>query len=250
MRRAGLLGLLVVLVSGCGGGEDYGLDGERSERTLAGERAVILTPAKPNGGLVLYVHGALEDANAIAEEPRLRTLVTAALDRGWTVAASDARGDNWGTAASLEDHARLAKAVPHRRLVVLAQSMGGLDGLRLAERVDAAAVGAIYPVCDLRSVYDLGRYRDSIAEAHGPQLQAALEDLSPVPIAAKRGTQMTFWASPDDGQVPKSANTDACAAQARKAGARVEVVETAGDHGDVSNFDSVRWAQILLSAAS
>lgn len=129
--------------------------------------------------------------------------------------------------------------------------MGGFDGLALLGRAPVKAWAGIFPACDLRSVYDLGLYPRQIRAAYdrtGHRLGDAIARRSPVDFDPPDGLPMRFWASPDDRVIPKRENADACAALARRRGARVEVTTTTGDHGDPSNYDADGVLRLFESA--
>jgi hypothetical protein len=248
VRRAALV--ILVAFAGCGGGTAPApappappapapvpaAAAAMEESVLAGSSTVIATPTEPNGRAVLYVHGVGEDHRSILTSPMLSPLANALLEAGYTVAASNGAGNAWGNLADLQAHAALAAALQGRGLAlyVLAQSMGGVAATQLIDVVRPQAWAGIFPVCDVSSVHRLDRYAASI--------DAAWPQGAPGPVRAQnvQGLRMIFWHSPQDTQVPKAENTDVCAAQARLAGADVEVVETTGDHGDPSNFDPDR----------
>jgi pimeloyl-ACP methyl ester carboxylesterase len=219
---------------------------------VQGQPAVVVVPERPNGGLVEYLHGYGGNAAVIGPDGGLGWLASGLAAEGYTVAASDAFGDAWGNAASVEAHAALAATV--RRLVsaddvfLIAESMGGLAGAQLVDGGRIAglrAYAAIYPVCDLASVYS--EFATSIDAAYGAQLQAALDELSPV--ALNGAVPVRIWASPGDTLVAKHRNADVCAAETAAAGGEVALVETQGDHGDPSNTDLAALLAFFGSAA-
>jgi hypothetical protein len=114
--------------------------------------------------------------------------------------------------------------------------------------VHVKAWAGIVPACNLRSIYDLGRFAPSIRAAYGPKLAGALRAGSPVHIDYRRGLPMRFWASPADTVVPKALNTDVCAREARERGANVTVTTTGGDHGDPSDYDPDAVLRLFESA--
>lgn len=217
--------------------------------TIAGQPAIFVTPpgGPTSGRAVIYAHGASQRADAIANPGGVGDgLVPALIAAGYSVAATDAHGDNWGNDASLTDYAAVRAELARRgakQFFVLAASMGGLDGLRLTAGVEAFA--GIYPVCDLSTMLD-GPLGAAVSNAWGGAVPTAL---SPVQTAEPNGLPMLFWASPGDTLVHKATNTDRCAADARAAGASVEVVTTAGDHGDPTNFDPARLVAFFDEAA-
>lgn len=214
--------------------------------TVGGQEALVIEPARPNGRLVMYIHGAGGTAQAITEDP-VRPLTRKLLTNGYAVAASDAHGpQNWGNAASVQDYVRLAHRLHYSHILILAQSMGGLDGLQLIDRLQPEAWAGIYPVCNARSAYNRPELRPFVLEGwHGPPP----EYLSPVKPRNVSGLRVLIWASPEDRVVPFNQNARTCARIMRRRGARVRLVRTHGDHGDPSNFHP-EWLNRFFGAAS
>jgi hypothetical protein len=245
--------LLVVAAAGCGGEAheptppppapgDVQADIARFE--VRGQAAALITPKQRTSKVVVYMHGAGERIESafrdVAKDGTFKTL----LDAGYALAATDAHGDNWGNPASVQDQLALVAELRERGLpdvYVLALSMGGLDGFQVLGRTPVKAWAGIFPACDLASVWDVGLYRGQIRAAYDLGASAsprgALRGRSPVSIDPPDELPMRFWASPGDRVIPMRPNTAACAAIARRRGARVEVTTTRGDHGDISNYD-------------
>lgn len=206
--------------------------------TIGGQRYVLARPRHPRAGrVVLYMHGAGSNATHAVDDPRLGSLTAALLAAGYAVAASDAHGDNWGDDPSVADQVALAHHLATLgldRVYVLAESMGGLDALRLIGQVPVRAWAGLYPVCNLASIDAVGTYSAAIRAANGGTVPPSLSPVRPAPL---HGLPMRFWASPSDSVVPKAQNTDVCAANATADGAQVTLTATTGDHGDASNFD-------------
>lgn len=266
MHRAALwLTVIVALLAGAGCG------GERNEPTtptppddvqadiarfeVRGQAAALITPKQRTSKVVIYMHGAGERIESafrdVAKDGTFKTL----LDAGYALAATDAHGDNWGNPASVQDQLALVAELRKRGLpdvYVLALSMGGLDGFQVLGRVAVKAWAGIFPACDLGSVWDVGLYRGQIRAAYGLGARAsprrALRGRSPVAIDPPQGLPMRFWASPGDRVIPTRPNTAACAAIARRRGARVEVTTTRGDHGHISNYDPAGVLALFQSA--
>lgn len=255
-----LLALAVLLV-GCGGEPERQAPEDVRARTtrltVDGQRALLLTPPARTRKVVVYVHGSGETADNSFGDPGKERIIETLLDAGYALAATDARGDNWGNPASERDYVALVRALRRRGLrdvYVLALSMGGFNGLQLLDRIPVKAWAGIFIACDLDSIYDLGLYADDIRDAYdlddeGPAA-AATRGRSPVEVRPPRGLAMRFWASPDDTVVPKGPNTDRCAAEARRRGARVTVTTTRGEHTDPSNYDAGGVLRLFESAGA
>lgn len=252
-----LLALLFVL-AGCGGG-DAPPAREQPQRelerfTFRGQDAVVIRPSRRTRKVVVYAHGSGERVENIFRDPKKEDMFVGLLAAGYALATNDAHGDNWGNAASVRDQRGLVAQLRDRGLddvYVLALSMGGFNGLQILDDVPVKAWAGIFPACDLRSVYDLGLYRGPIRAAYdrtGRRFGDAMARRSPVEFDPPDGLPMRFWASPGDRVIPKRENTDACAAIARRRGARVEVTTTTGDHGDPSNYDAQGVLRLFDSA--
>ena len=215
--------------------------------TLHGQPVGILVPDRPNGVLVIAVHGHRETVNSWLAEARQATVRSALLGSGYSLAASDGAGEGWGNAKSVAAYTDLyawaQKSAPFTRVVLIGESMGGLASLQLATRLpNVKAWVGIYPVCNLSTM--TVRFADIALAWPG----GTTGRLSPVNLSKTRGLRMIFFASPGDTIVPKSTNTDLCAARATAAGANVRVVQVRGEHGDVSAFQPALVVSFLNTA--
>lgn len=239
LRRAFVLGVLAAFVLSASAHASY--------LEVGGQRAQVLRPPVPNGHLVLYIHGASGSADAISEGPVV-PLTHALLARGYTVAASDAHGpQNWGNPASVADYVHLAHRLHFKRINILAQSMGGLDGVQLIDRLHPEAFAGIFPVCNIDSLGPslAPNWRELIEGAWGGWAPARM---SPVKASDVAGLPVMLWASLEDKMVPKAQNADVCAAWMRNRGAKVTELTTEGEHGDPSNFQPRQLAQFFAAA--
>ncbi|GAB3299739.1 hypothetical protein GCM10027451_01460 [Geodermatophilus aquaeductus] len=207
---------------------------------VAGEPATVLVPDRPAGRLVVYAHGYGADLGALLDDEAFGGLAQGLLASGYAVAASDAGGDAWGSAPSVEAHAALAATARGLtgadEVFLVAESMGGLAGAQLVtgDRIEGLrAYAGIAPLCDLGSVY--GDFTESVDAAYGADVDEALERLSPVRLDA--GVPVRLWASEDDTVVARDRNADVCAAQVLADGGTAQVVATRGQHGDPSHYD-------------
>jgi pimeloyl-ACP methyl ester carboxylesterase len=248
------------VLAGCGGAPKPApaperLQGAIERFTVDAQPAVLITPAPRTAKVVIYTHGSGENVENIFRDPAKQEIFRTLLRAGYALAADDAHGNNWGNPASRRDALDLVAAVRRRGfrdIYVIALSMGGFNGLQLLDAVPIKAWAGIFPACDLASVYAVGLYPGQIRSAygvrHGASVRDAIRDRSPVAVDPPPGLPMRFWASPDDRVIPKRANTDVCAALARRAGADVEVTTTRGDHGDASNYDAAGILRLFDSA--
>ena len=145
-----------------------GFDDELVEPTVHSADEVpwrLYRPARPNGRLIVWVHGGPTDQWQVTWRPRF----TWWLSRGWTIAVPDHRGSTghgrsfrlaleggWGAVdaddtALVARHARALLGVTAQRTVLMGSSAGGLSVLSAAARHAGIAACAVvcYPVTDL-----------------------------------------------------------------------------------------------------
>lgn len=204
-----------------------------------GQRALLLEPARKPKGVVIYAHGAGGDENDIASDRTIAPIARELIHRGYAVADDRAHGNAWGNRASVQDYLALLDALRARglkRVYLLAASMGGLSSLQLLDRARVQAWVGIDPVCDPGS---LSQYRRQIRAANGGVLPARIRP------RRLRGLRMVFAASYQDQVVPRRANTDACAADARRDRGRVTVRDEHGPHVAPSHFPPEQIAGLL-----
>ena len=208
---------------------------------------VTLRPPTPTNRLVLYLHGSAESSSALVEE-EVRPLTTALLARGFAVAASTGGQDsNWGNRASVKDSVDLVHHLGYKHVYILAQSMGGIGGVELIDKLRPVAWAGIFPVCNARSVWALGGEAGDIEAIWGPGPPPA--KISPVEAKDVKGMPALMFASPEDTHVPVGPNADACASWMNRRGADAKVIETVGEHGDPSNFQPKRLANFFSRAS-
>ncbi|SFT69619.1 hypothetical protein SAMN05660657_02471 [Geodermatophilus amargosae] len=219
---------------------------------VAGGPAVVLVPERPNGRLVLYAHGYGADLAALLDDEAIGGVAQGLVAAGYAVAAADAEGDAWGSAASVEAHAALAATA--RQLTgtgetfLVAESMGGLAAAQLVtgDRIEGLrAYAGIAPLCDLGSVY--GDFPESVEAAYGADVDEALGRLSPVRLEPR--VPVRLWASGEDTVVARDRNADVCAGQVRAGGGTAEVVAARGEHGDPSHYDLAGVLAFFAAAA-
>lgn len=233
-RRTFLLASAATLAVACSNSEPDELDvaGAVEELDLPGQRAIIIRPATPNDLLVVYHHGSGETERGLLVDPLKAELVTRLISAGYTLAASNAKGNNWGNQPAVDDYLALTATLAREfgPPVHLSQSMGGLTGLlTISQGAPTAGWCGIYPVCDLASMAG-SKYDDAITAAGATQNPV---DLDPSVFA---GLPMRFYASPEDTVVLKAANSDRMAELVAPMAAEADVVECRGDHGDPSHF--------------
>lgn len=218
--------------------------------TLDGQAAQYLVPETPSGTLVIYHHGSSEDEGAWTDDALKAALRGALLAEGHILAASNAHGNNWGSAAALADYLALYTDAVTRydviKVVFLSQSMGGLSGLLCVAdgTIPVAGWYGIYPVCSLADMWadGLGTYADAIKAAYGiapdgSDYVAKTAGHDPLLLAGSLyDIPMRFTASPDDTVVDKTANSDAMSALVADYTPEETVVACTGNHGNPSHF--------------
>jgi len=230
MRALALLCLL--LVAGCDSTTDTpGAPREPGETY----RVDVPEGLRPGATLVLFCHGSGQPIAAL-DEPPLRALRDAWMAEGYVVAASEAGGKAWGNDASLAAYADLAHYCRERyqtgRLVVAANSMGGVAGLLLIARGMVGEVSAfvgVQPVVRPEAI-------------SWPEVTAAYGGPVPPqnrPLSYSYSLPMRVYASYEDTLVPRATHADALAAATG-----CVVVDATGEHGDPSHFnpdDLIPW---------
>jgi hypothetical protein len=182
--------------------------------------------------LVIYFHGAGETANSLLSDPLKSAMVHMLLGRGYMLATSDAHWTNWGNDASVADCAHLYQSAKKYHaissVVLLSQSMGGLDGLLTINRqtIPAKAWCGIYPVTNLQNMR-YGDYRSQIESAYAGQPMSG-NDPSILPSPK---IPMLLFLSRDDRVVSAEANGLRYANLPN-----ATIIMCRGDHGDSSHF--------------
>lgn len=257
-RRAGALLaalLAVATLSGCAAGTVAGATPSPVRKTAApigpvdpaalraqGARIVddaassslVIEPRRPNGALVVFLHGWGQTRWSLLARKEEAGVATALTDAGFTVLAADALGKAWGDPASLQDYTSLIERTQRvrrlRDVFLMGESMGGLATMQLARTLpDVQAATAWFPVCDLSTMHE-ARFQQTIRDAWAGRSRA------PVTPVAVGDTPLLVWASATDTVVDAATNAAVCVARAKAAGAEVTYFHTTGEHGDPSNY--------------
>ena len=249
---------MLFVVTGCGGGDTSPSPGRAAgdiERlTVAGQAAVVITPTAKTQRVVVYVHGSGESVENIFRDPRKEAIFDTLLGAGYAIAATDAHGDNWGSAAGERDQLALVEALRERGLgdlYVLALSMGGFNGLQMLDDVPVRAWAGIFPACDLA----LGLRAGPVPRPDPRRVRADGNAPGRPDRAAQPGRLRPARRAADAllgvGRRPRHPD----GAEHRRVrgagpppGARVEVTATRGDHGDASNYDAAGVLRLFESA--
>src|SRR4051794_4166543 len=128
-------------------------------KVVEDERAhtLVLLPHRPRGRLALYLHGSGGNERSLLMVRKRERVANALLADGYVVAAALAGGNAWGNPTTVQDSRAFAGRLMRRyhlsSVYLMAESMGGLAGMQLADRFPAAkALAGIFPVCDLRTM--------------------------------------------------------------------------------------------------
>jgi alpha-beta hydrolase superfamily lysophospholipase len=206
-------------------------------KVLEDERAhtLVLLPREPRGRLALYLHGSGGNEHSLLVVRKRERVANALLAHGYVVAAALAGGNAWGNRTTVQDYRAFTATLMRRyhltRVYLIAESMGGLAGMQLGDRLaQAKALVGIFPVCDLRTMV---RHRSFTAAIHAAWAGRSANAVEPVTPAR---LPMLVWASDGDTIVPRATNAASCVARAKAAGTPATLVSTVGDHGDPSNF--------------
>ncbi|WP_158590089.1 alpha/beta hydrolase family protein [Amnibacterium setariae] len=196
--------------------------------------SLVIVPKRPNGGLVVFLHGWGQTRWSLLSRREEAGVAHAVSEAGFTILAADGLGKAWGDPASLDDYqdliTRTKSTYRLRDVFLMGESMGGLATMQLARRLpDVRAATAWFPVCDLRTMHQ-PRFQESIRDAWRGRSRAAV---SPVRVG---DTPLLVWASPADTVVNATTNAAVCVAEAKAAGADVTYFRTTGEHGDPSNY--------------
>jgi poly(3-hydroxybutyrate) depolymerase len=258
MRRLLVIAVLAVGLLGCGAaGGASSLTTVNGKKVLEsgysnvnGTPVLLLRPPQKTNRLVLYVHGSGAQADFLEEE-QLGPTVEELLRNGFAVAASNGGGAgdlgefNWGSPRSVEDSVKLAEATGYKHIYILAQSMGGIGGIELIDKLHPVAWAGIFPVCNLASIWN---------HEEAPEIEAVWgpgeppKSVSPATAKDVKNLPVLMFASPEDTTVPIEQNARTCQRWMNKRGAHAKLVETVGEHGDPSNFQPSRLTQFFLRA--
>jgi predicted peptidase len=214
--------------------------------SVGGTSVLVFRPRTPTNRLVLYLHGSYEEASALLNE-EVTPLVAEFVRNGFAVVASTGGDDNnYGNPVSVADSVELARQTGYKNIYILAQSMGGIGGIELIDKLHPVAWAGIFPVCNLRNLWARHNGTKEIEEAWGPGPPP--KRVSPAKAKDVSGLPVLMFASPEDTEVPIEQNARTCARWMTRGGARVKIVETEGEHGDPSNFQPRRLTQFFLRA--
>jgi hypothetical protein len=215
--------------------------------TVNGTTVYVAPPTgAANGKAILYVGGSGEAADAFWTAGDKAGIEAAVDTAGYHVAGM---ASDWGNQDSIDTcealYAFLRATFSMRGVGLLGQSMGGLTSLLTiaAGNTSIRSWAGIYPVCNLRDLYDIGTYDDAIRDAYGIAVDGSdyatkTAGHDPVLLDADpfTGVAFRFYASPSDTVAPQVTNTDEMIALVEGVAAETTLVGCSGEHGDVSHF--------------
>lgn len=187
---------------------------------------------EPTKGIVVYFHGADQNARVIRASEKHRTLFNPLLETGYAVVAADAGGNAYGNPQSVEDYRRLIAAaradygpVP---LYFIAESMGALPALSLLREDTQREVKGMVGISPLAGLPAEVR---SVTFINGPwsgQIPPAADPLTWAPEVFA-GRKFRLYTSPEDNLIPGDASAIAFAERFSPV-AQIDIVECEGGH--------------------
>lgn len=199
-------------------------------------------------GIVVYFHGADQDARVIRSSEKHRNVFDPLLRAGLAVVAADADGNAFGNPKSRDDYRRLIAAaraeygrVP---LYFVAESMGALAALALMSEDTKRDIKGMVGISPLMGLPPDIRYVSFIA---GPWQEPVPDVGDPLSWQPRTFANRPFrlYASPEDEVIPMNASAAAFTERFGSV-ATVEVVDCEGGHAaeacyqgsDVANWIS------------
>jgi acetyl esterase/lipase len=225
------------------------------KNNINGVDSVIYVPSGYNSEIpnkfIIFFHGAGGGAyDLLQNDPLHNSMLKAFLKSGYILIGSDySTIQNWGNESSLSETKQMlvyyrSKFNLEDNPYVYMSSMGGSTALNAIAHgiINPKAVVAVSPVTNLNDMY-IGQFQSSLNLAYHSQdvteFNKASVGYNPVdddPVVFLK-IPMLIWDSDSDTVVNKKQNTDLLKERVNKIGGNVNVVETSGEHGDISNFD-------------
>lgn len=183
-------------------------------------------------GIVVYLHGADQNARVIRDSEKHRNVLDPLLRLGYAIVAADAQGNAYANPASVEDYRRLIVAAKDKYgavpLYFVAESMGALAALTLIREDSARDIKAMVGISPLMGLPSEVR---AVSFVNGPwqgHIPTAADPLS-WPPEAFGDRAFRLYTSPEDKIIPENASALAFADRFGRV-ARVKVVECKGGH--------------------
>jgi pimeloyl-ACP methyl ester carboxylesterase len=230
-------------VVSCGGDYSLKLDDVAVDESGTAGLSVVGQPVK---GIVVYFHGADQDARVIRSSEKHRNVFDPLLRAGMAVVAADADGNAFGNPKSRDQYRRLIAAARAKYgrvpLYFVAESMGALAALALISEDTQREVKGMVGISPLMGLPPDIRYVSFIA---GPWQEPVPDVGDPLswPPSAFADRPFRLYASPDDDVIPTNASAAAFTERFGSAAA-VEVVDCEGGHAAVACYqggDVANW---------
>lgn len=197
-------------------------------------------------GIVVYFHGADQNARVIRDSEKHRNVFDPLLRAGLAVVAADAHGNAFGNPKSREDYRRLIAAARAKYgavpLYFVAESMGALASLALISEDTQHEVKGMVGISPLMGLPPDIR---SVSFIKGPWHGEVPDSGDPFSWSQEvfAGRSFRLYTSPEDKVIPPNASATAFAERFGSV-AKVEIVECAGGHAASACYqgsDVTKW---------
>lgn len=204
---------------------------------------VIRTPDKPNGKLVIALHGHESSGAEIAQTASMVPSWDALGAAGFTVVFPDLGGNAWANDTALAELAEVHQLMVDKfeldpQVYCYGISMGGGTTLTaIAKKViPIRAAYLAHPSCDMHPRWAHPTRFPTMQAAYAG-IEADVLDHNPMsqPASAFAGVPLLFTASADDTTTPRAVHTDAFRSLLGSVTAH-EVIDVTGEHMDPSHF--------------
>lgn len=199
---------------------------------------------------IIFNHGNNGYASDIEDMPEMWDILNTFLNEGYVVVASDYTNRScWGNNQSTIDMTNLVNFYKFKfnleeKPYVFMQSMGGIVTLNSIAKntLQPKAVFGVFPVCNLKDIYDRGAFTNTIKSAYGittdSEYSSKTSGFDPMLSDFTKYKNIPFFmtGSYADYSVPTDTNRDEFVKKLRGVGGYVETLDTTGGHGDVSNY--------------
>ena len=210
---------------------------------------------------VIFNHGAGGYGSDISTS-QCGTVLNDLLNAGYIVVGSNYTMQNcWGNQSSTDDMKNLQLFMKSKynledKPYVFMQSMGGLVTVNAISKgiLSPKAVFGVFPVSNLRNMYDANEWHWNIPEAYeiaNPndinEYNNKTSGCDPMLSDFNKYKNIPFliFASYGDTAVNTSMNRDMFANKLKAVGGYIETVDTVGNHGDLSNYQSDKILDFL-----
>lgn len=207
------------------------------------ETLVVRTPEKPNGKLVIALHGHESSGAEIAQTASMIASWDALTGAGFTVVFPDLGGNAWANDTAMTELAEVHRLMVEKfeldpQVYCYGISMGGGTTLTaIAKKViPVRAAYLAHPSCDMRPRWAQPAKFPTMQAAYAG-VEADMLDHNPMsqPEEAFAGVPMLFTASAGDTTTPRTVHTDAFRSLLGSVTSH-EVIDVTGEHMDPSHF--------------